>query len=233
MSAGDVPLRVVVCDDQDLVRTGYVTILSSQPDLEVVGEAADGEEAVRLAERLRPDVVVMDIRMPRLDGVEATQRLAGPGVADPLTVLVVTTFNVDAYVLEAFRAGASGFLLKEATAAELVAAVRTVAQGDALVAPAVTRALIGAYGDRVLAARPSAQAADDAVRRAGLSAREVEIVRLIAEGRSNAEIAAELFLSHETIKTYVSRILGKLGLRDRVQVVVFAFRHGLADPAAP
>jgi DNA-binding NarL/FixJ family response regulator len=214
-------IRVLVCDDQELVRTGYVTIISAQPDMEVVGEAENGHAAVQAAERTRPDVVVMDIRMPLLDGIEATRRLAGPDVAAPPRILVVTTFNVDAYVYDALRAGASGFLLKDAPPAELMAGIRTVARGEALVAPAVTRSLIGHFADRVRPADPArpAQKVLDA-----LTARELEVFELIAEGLSNAEIAAALYITPETVKTYVSRILGKLGLRDRVQAVVLAYR---------
>jgi DNA-binding NarL/FixJ family response regulator len=218
------PIRVLVVDDQALVRTGFATILGAQPDIEVVGEAEDGQLAVTLAGRLRPDVVVMDVRMPRLDGIEATRRIAGPDVPDPVKVLVVTTFNLDEHVYDALRAGASGFLLKDARPAELTAAVRTVAAGEALLAPAVTRALVGRFAERL---RPApAQLAE----LAALTPREVEVLRLIAEGLSNAEIAARLVLSTETVKTYVSRILTKLDLRDRVQAVVLAFRVGLVVP---
>lgn len=223
------PIRILVCDDQALVRAGYVTIFSSQPDMAVVGQASEGQSAVREARRLRPDVVVMDIRMPVLDGVEATRQLAGPDVADPIRVLVITTFNVDAYVYEAFRAGASGFILKDAPPTELLSAVRVVADGDALVAPAVTRQLIGSFGSRIQDDTP---AEPEASGLAELSDRELEVVRLIADGRSNAEIAQTLVLSPETVKTYVSRILSKLELRDRVQIVVFAFRTGLVSARA-
>ncbi|MER7273143.1 response regulator transcription factor [Dactylosporangium sp. NPDC000244] len=216
--------RVLVADDQALVRTGFVTILDAQDDLEVVGEASDGRAAVDLARRLRPDVVVMDIRMPVLDGIEATRQLAGPGVAEPIRTLVVTTFNLDEYVFQALRAGASGFLLKDATPQQLVAGVRTVAAGDSLLAPAVTRQLIGRFGTRVRPAEPLVSA------RGVLAPRELEVLRLIATGLSNAEIAATLVISAETVKTYVSRILTKLDLRDRVQAVVYAYRNGLADP---
>jgi DNA-binding NarL/FixJ family response regulator len=184
---------------------------------------------VREARRLKPDVVVMDIRMPVLDGVEATRQLAGPEVTDPIRVLVITTFNVDAYVYEAFRAGASGFMLKDAPPEDLLSAVRVVAHGEALVAPAVTRQLIGRFGSRIqdeTAADPAAAGL------AELSDRELEVVRQIADGRSNAEIAQILVLSPETVKTYVSRILSKLELRDRVQIVVFAFRAGLVSARA-
>ena len=222
----DQPIRVLVCDDQELVRTGYATIFSAQPDLEVVGEAANGLEAIEETTRLRPDVVVMDIRMPLLDGIQATRRLAGPDAADPPKILVVTTFNVDAYVYEAFRAGASGFLLKDAPPAELVNGVRTVAQGDALLAPTVTRTLIGHFAERLRPGDPLRTAREDVVRT--LTPRELEVLKLIAEGLSNAEIAAALFITPETVKTYVSRILTKLDLRDRVQAVVLAYRIGLA-----
>jgi DNA-binding NarL/FixJ family response regulator len=215
-------LRVLVADDQELVRSGFVTIIDAQDDLEVVGEAGDGRTAVELAHRLRPDVVVMDIRMPVLDGVEATRLLAGPGVADPTTVLVVTTFDLDELVYDALRAGAAGFLLKDARPAELLAGIRTVAAGDQLLAPAVTRRLVGRFADRLRDPRPAQVE--------GLTPRELEVFRLIAHGLTNAEIAAELVISHETVKTYVSRILAKLGVRDRVQAVVLAYRSGVVSP---
>jgi DNA-binding NarL/FixJ family response regulator len=221
------PIRVLVCDDQALVRTGYVTIFSAQPDMEVVGEAENGHEAVQAARRLRPDVVVMDIRMPLLDGIQATRQLAGPDTVAPPKVLVVTTFNVDAYVYDALRAGASGFLLKDAPPAELVHGIRTVARGEALLAPAVTRRLIGHFAEHLRPAETSQSARQDVV--GALTPRELEVFRQIAEGLSNAEIAAELFITPETVKTYVSRILAKLGLRDRVQAVVLAYRVGLVS----
>ncbi|WP_435217895.1 response regulator [Streptomyces sp. bgisy034] len=224
------PIRVLVCDDQALVRTGYVTIFSAQPDIEVVGEAENGHEAVQAARRLRPDVVVMDIRMPLLDGIQATLRLAGPDAEDPPRVLVVTTFNVDSYVYDALRAGASGFLLKDAPPAELVNGIRTVARGEALLAPAVTRHLIGHFAEHLRPAESSRPGREDVVR--ALTPRELEVLLQIAEGLSNTEIAAELFITPETVKTYVSRILSKLGLRDRVQVVVLAYRVGLV-PGTP
>lgn len=214
------PLRVLVCDDQPLIRTGFATIIGAQPDLEVVGECADGRAAVDTAARVRPDVVVMDVRMPVLDGIEATRLLAGAGVADPVKVLVVTTFNLDEYVYEALRAGASGFLLKDAPPARLLDGIRTVASGAALLAPEVTRRLVGRYAGRI---RPPATTPDDGV----LAPRELEVLRLIASGLSNAEIATTLVISPETVKTYVSRILTKLDLRDRVQAVVYAYRRGL------
>jgi DNA-binding NarL/FixJ family response regulator len=218
------PIRVLVCEDHEIVRAGYVAIFGAQPDLEVVGAAADGAAAVAAAERLRPDVVVMDIQLPLLDGIEATRRLAGSAATGSTRVLVVTTFNVDEYVYRALRAGASGFLLKDSPPAELVAGIRTVAHGESLLAPAVTRTLIGRFGDRL---RPPATRAEDAL--ASLTNREREVLTLIAHGLSNAEIAAELVISTETVKTYVSHLLAKLQLRDRVQAVVLAYRTGLVD----
>nr|WP_062339240.1 response regulator transcription factor [Herbidospora sakaeratensis] len=217
-------IRLLVCEDQALVRAGYVTIFDAQPDMEVVGEAADGRAAVEAARRLNPDVIVMDVCMPVVDGIEATRRLAGPGTANPAKILVVTTFNVDQYVYEALRAGASGFLLKDAHPAELVGGVRTIAAGDSLLAPAVTRALIGRHAERVRPAAPGHHVADV------LTRRELEVLTQLAAGLSNAEIAAALFITPETVKTYVSRILTKLDLRDRVQAVVLAYRIGLITP---
>jgi DNA-binding NarL/FixJ family response regulator len=214
------PIRVLVCDDQMLVRTGLVTIIGAQPDLEVAGECGDGRAAVDLAARLRPDVVVMDVRMPVLDGIEATRLLAGAGVAHPAKVLVVTTFNLDEYVYRALRAGASGFLLKDAPPDRLLDGIRTVAAGAALLDPDVTRQLVGKYAARI---RP----VDDDAGDIALTPRELEVLRLIADGFSNSEIAATLMISPETVKTFVSRMLTKLGLRDRVQAVIYAFRHGL------
>jgi DNA-binding NarL/FixJ family response regulator len=214
------PVRVLVCDDQALIRTGFATIIDAQPDLEVIGECADGRAAVGLARELRPDMVVLDVRMPVLDGIEATRLLAGAGVPDPVKVLVVTTFNLDEYVYEALRAGASGFLLKDAPPAQLLQGIRTVASGAALLAPEVTRQLVGKYAARI---RPVQDAPDGTA----LTPRELEVLRLIANGLSNSEIAAELVISQETVKTYVSRILTKLDLRDRVQAVVYAYRNGL------
>jgi DNA-binding NarL/FixJ family response regulator len=221
-----VTLRVAVCDDQALVRTGFATIFASQPDLDVVGEAADGAEAIALARRERPDVMVMDVRMPVLDGIEATRQLAGPDVVDPVKVLVVTTFNLDEYVYEALRAGASGFLLKDAPPKQLIDGVRTVAAGETLLAPQVTRRLVGRFGARVRPQQHETQTVD------ALAPRELEVLKLIAQGRSNAEIAAELVISAETVKTYVSRIFAKLDLRDRVQAVILAYRTGLVSPDA-
>ncbi|MFF2213831.1 response regulator [Streptomyces antibioticus] len=214
------PVRVLVCDDQVMIRAGLATIIDAQPDLEVAGQCGDGRTAVDLAGELRPDVVVMDVRMPVLDGIEATRLLAGAGVADPVKVLVVTTFNLDEYVYEALRAGASGFLLKDAPPDRLLHGIRTVALGQALLDPDVTRRLVGRYAARIRPARHP-------VRDLPLTPRELEVLRLIADGLSNGEIAAELVISPETVKTFVSRILTKLDLRDRVQAVVFAYRHGL------
>ncbi|WP_030276887.1 response regulator [Streptomyces sp. NRRL B-24484] len=214
------PIRVLVCDDQMLVRTGLVTIIGAQPDMEVAGECGDGRTGVDLARKVRPDVVVMDIRMPVLDGLEATRLLAGVGVPHPVKVLVVTTFNLDEYVYEALRVGASGFLLKDAPPDRLLHGIRTVATGAALLDPDVTRRLVGRYAARI---RP----AEKTHRDIPLTPRELEVLRLIADGLSNSEIAAALVISPETVKTFVSRILTKLQLRDRVQAVVYAYRHGL------
>ncbi|MFE9243030.1 response regulator [Nocardiopsis sp. NPDC006938] len=213
-------VRVLVCDDQVLIRTGLVTIIGAQPDMEVVGECGDGRTAVEMARDLRPDVVVMDVRMPELDGIEATRLLAGEGVEHPVKVLVVTTFSLDEYVYEALRAGASGFLLKDAPPDQLLNGIRTVATGAALLDPEVTRQLVGRFAARI---RPSHGAGAELP----LTPREREVLGLIADGLSNSEIAASLFISQETVKTFVSRILTKLDLRDRVQAVVFAYRHGL------
>jgi DNA-binding NarL/FixJ family response regulator len=215
------PIRVLVCDDQVLIRTGLVTIIDAQPDLEVAGECGDGQAAVDLAARVRPDVVVMDVRMPVLDGIEATRLLAGAGVPHPVKVLVVTTFNLDEYVYEALRAGASGFLLKDAPPAQLLHGIRTVGAGAALLDPEVTRRLVGRYAARI---RPADGGAPQDI---PLTPRELEVLRLIANGFSNSEIAATLVISPETVKTFVSRILAKLNLRDRVQAVVYAYRQGL------
>jgi DNA-binding NarL/FixJ family response regulator len=214
------PIRVLVCDDQVLVRTGLVTIIDAQPDLEVAGECDEGQAAIELAGELQPDVVVMDVRMPVVDGIEATRRLAGAGVQHPVKVLVVTTFNLDEYVYEALRAGASGFLLKDAPPAQLLHGIRTVAMGAALLDPEVTRQLVGRYAARI---RPAEGTSQDIP----LTPRELEVLRLVADGLSNSEIAESLVISPETVKTFVSRILTKLDLRDRVQAVVYAYRRGL------
>ncbi len=218
-------IRVLLADDQALVRGGFSSILAGQPDMEVVGEAADGHEAVELALATRPDVVVMDIRMPRLDGIAATRLLLGRH-ASPAKVLMLTTFNQEAYVYDALRAGASGFLLKSAPPRELAGAIRTVAAGDALLAPEITRAMIQDYVQRPRpgSARPEVLSV--------LTPRELEVLGLIARGRSNNEIAGELFLSEPTVKTHVTRILAKLQLRDRVHAVVLAYECGLVRPGA-
>jgi DNA-binding NarL/FixJ family response regulator len=228
VTAGD-PIRVLLADDQALVRGGFRSILEGQPDMDVVGEAADGAEAVELARTTRPDVVVMDIRMPRLDGIAATRLLLERPVippASPARVLVLTTFNQEAYVYDALRAGASGFLLKSAPPRELAGAIRTVADGDALLAPEITRAMISDYVRRP---RPGAAAPEVL---GVLTPRELEVLGLIARGRSNPEIAAALFLSEPTVKTHVGRILAKLQLRDRVHAVVLAYECGLVRPGA-
>ncbi|WP_027942720.1 response regulator [Amycolatopsis taiwanensis] len=219
------PIRVLICEDQALIRAGYVAIFNAQPDMEVVGEAADGPAGLEAAQLLEPDVIVMDIRMPLMDGIEVTKRLAGAGAANPAKILVITTFNVDEYVYAALRAGASGFLLKDSPPDELINGVRTIARGESLLAPAVTRTLIGQFAERI---RPTAGAPSRQVLEV-LAPREREVLGLIAKGLSNVEIAAELVISAETVKTYVSRILTKLDLRDRVQAVVLAYRTGLVE----
>ena len=216
--------RILLVDDQALVRTGFRMILDAEPDLEVVGEATNGKEAIELAAELRPDVVLMDIRMPVMDGVEATRRLAGPDAADPVLVLILTTFDLDEYVYDALRSGASGFLLKDTPPEELVSAVRVVAAGDALLAPSVTRRLIAEFA-RVPSPPPVDTAGLD-----HLTERERELLIVVARGRSNAEIAAELAVSETAVKTSVGRLLAKLGLRDRVQAVVLAYETGLVQP---
>ncbi|MFD4353203.1 response regulator [Nocardia sp. NPDC058518] len=211
-------MRVLVVDDQELFRTGFRLILESEPDIEVVGEACDGVEAVTAARRLTPDVVVMDVRMPRLDGVAATARICAETAAK---VLVLTMFDIDEYVYSALRAGASGFLLKDARRAELIGGVRVVAAGDALLAPSVTRRLIAEVAER---ARPHPEAS---AQLAGLTPRERDILRELAAGRSNTELAARLVVTEHTVKTHVSSVLSKLGLRDRAQAVVFAYESGM------
>ncbi|WP_346769282.1 response regulator transcription factor [Planctomonas sp. JC2975] len=220
-------IRVIIADDQALIRAGYATILGSQPDIDVVGEAENGRDAVELAGRVHPDVVVMDVRMPVLDGIAATRMLAGPGVEHAPRVLVVTTFHLDQYVYDALRAGASGFLLKDTSPAQLVDGVRTIAAGESLLAPTVTQALLGRFAERVLP--PGARAEADPLL-AQLTPRELEVFTAMAHGDSNAEIAEALVISRETVKTYVSRILLKLELRDRVQAVAYAYRSGLIVP---
>jgi DNA-binding NarL/FixJ family response regulator len=215
-------IRVLLADDQELVRGGLSAMLESREDLEVVGEAADGIEAVDLARRYGPDVVLMDIRMPRMDGIEATRRLmADP---DPPRVVILTTFDVDAYVYEAMRAGAAGFLLKDTSSASLADGIRTVAAGEALLAPTVTRRLVEHF-----VRRPAPLPEGDATF-AELTSRELDILMHVARGLSNREIASTLFLAEATVKTHVTRILGKLGLRGRVQAVVLAYERGLVQP---
>jgi DNA-binding NarL/FixJ family response regulator len=215
------PIRILIADDQALVRGGLRMILDAQPDLQVVGEAADGREALQRARELTPDLVLMDVRMPELDGLETTRHLLG---RDPSAkVVVLTTFDLDDYVYEAIRAGASGFLLKSAPPQQLVAGIRTVMAGDALLAPEITRRLL----DRFVSRPPRSGGTPPAL--AELSPRELEVLRLIAEGRSNSEIAADLFLSEATVKTHVTHILTKLRLRDRVQAVALAYRTGFMD----
>jgi DNA-binding NarL/FixJ family response regulator len=218
-------ISVLLVDDQPLLRTGFRLILENEPDLAVVGEAGDGAAGVRLARQLRPDVVLMDIRMPILDGVAATRELS---TVDGVRVLMLTTFNLDEYVVEALRAGASGFLLKDVRASDLIAAVRVVAAGEALVAPAVTRRLL----ERFLRHLPPTERAERAGTPAldGLTEREVQVLELVARGQSNAEIAAELVVTETTVKTHVHHLLTKLGLRDRVQLVVLAYDAGLVQP---
>jgi DNA-binding NarL/FixJ family response regulator len=218
-------IRVLLADDQALVRGGFASILAGQPDMEVVGEAADGAEAVELARTTRPDVVVMDIRMPRLDGIAAT-RLLLERHGSPARVLMLTTFNQEAYVYDALRAGASGFLLKSSPPRELAGAIRTVAAGDALLAPEITRAMIEDYVQRPRPGSATPQVLDV------LTPRELEVLGLIARGSANAEIAGALFLSEPTVKTHVTRILAKLQLRDRVHAVVLAYECGLVRPGA-
>ena len=215
-------IRIVIADDQELVREGLRMMLDAEPDLSVVGEAGDGDEALAAARAHDPDVLLMDVRMPKLDGIEATRRLVTSG--GRARVLVLTTFDLDEYVYRAMKAGASGFLLKDARREQLATAVRTIARGESLLAPAITRRLIEDFCDRP----PPAAGTPDAV--AHLSERELEVLRLVARGLSNAEIAGRLHLSDATVKSHVARILAKLDLRDRVQTVVFAYETGVVRP---
>jgi DNA-binding NarL/FixJ family response regulator len=210
-------IRVVVADDQAIVRDGFAALLATQPDIEVVGTASQGEEAVRVCGEENPDVVLMDVRMPVMDGIQATRQLAGC-----VRVIILTTFDLDDYVYDALSAGASGFLLKDAGAERLFDAVRVVAAGDALLAPTITRRLIGEFAR--LRPRPTPKGLDE------LTPRETDVLRLVAEGLSNREIADRLVVSDETVKTHVSRVLSKLGLRDRTQAVVAAYESGLVEP---
>jgi DNA-binding NarL/FixJ family response regulator len=216
--------RILLVDDQSLVRMGFRLVLESAPDLEVVGEAADGRTAVDQVVALRPDVVLMDVRMPGVDGIEATRRIVAEHPA--VRVLILTTFDVDEHAFAALRAGASGFLLKDATPAELASAVRVVASGDSVVAPRVTRRMLEMFAD-VLPVGSAPAAPGVHPRLAALTPRETEVLRRVAEGRSNAEIAGDLFLAEATVKTHVGRILAKLAVRDRVQAVVLAYETGL------
>jgi DNA-binding NarL/FixJ family response regulator len=212
---------VLLVDDQRLVRTGFRLILDLEPDMTVVGEASDGAECLQLAAREDPDVVLMDIRMPGLDGIETTKRLVGAGCR--AKILVLTTFDLDEYVYEAMRAGANGFLLKDAPREQLTSAIRAVAAGDALLAPSVTRRLIERFVGQTYASRPDLAAL--------LTPREVEVLRLVARGKTNAEIAKELFVEESTVKTHVARLLAKLGVRDRIQAVILAYETGFIKPS--
>jgi DNA-binding NarL/FixJ family response regulator len=211
-----VSVRVIVADDQEIVRTGLVMILNAQPDIEVVGEAADGQQAVEIARRLRPDVCLFDIRMPGIDGIEATRILAGPAVDDPLAVVVITTFDLDEYVYAALRAGARGFLLKNAGPALLTQAIHAAANGDALIAPNVTTRLLAVFAD-VGPAAPPRQPIDP------LTDREEQVLAAVARGRTNSEIAGELYITLSTVKTHIASLMAKLGARNRVEIAMWAY----------
>ena len=219
------PLRILLADDQALVRLGFRMVLETEPDLSVVGEAADGIEAVRLAVETRPDVILMDVRMPSMDGIEATRRIvaANPGAR----IIILTTFDLDEYAFGGLRAGASGFLLKDARPDELTAAIRAVAAGDAAVSGRVTRSMLELFADRLPAADGAGPAGTDPV--AALTPREREILLAIADGLTNGEIGAKFFLTESTVKTHVGRVLAKLHLRDRVHAVIFAYDNGLVE----
>ncbi|POX38972.1 DNA-binding response regulator [Streptomyces sp. Ru73] len=220
--------RVIIVDDQAMVRAGFAALLAAQSDIDVVGDAADGLHGVELSRRTHPDVVLMDVRMPEMDGLEAARQLLSPppGVTHRPKVLMLTTFDVDDYVYEALRAGASGFLLKDAPPADLISAVRVVAAGEALLAPSVTRRLIADFARQ----RPAPRKDRASLRLNGLTPRETEVLELIARGLSNQEIAAELVLAEQTVKTHIGRVLAKLDLRDRAQAVIFAYESGLVTP---
>jgi DNA-binding NarL/FixJ family response regulator len=209
-------VRVVVADDQEIVRTGLAMILNAQPGIEVIGEAGDGRRAVELARRLRPEVCLFDVRMPVLDGIEATRQLAGPDVPDPLAVVVITTFDLDEYVYAALRAGARGFLLKDAGPGMLTQAVHAAASGDALIAPSITARLLTAFADTAPDAAPP-QPVDP------LTAREEQVLAAVAAGRTNTEIAAELYITLSTVKTHITSLMGKLGARNRVEIAIWAY----------
>jgi DNA-binding NarL/FixJ family response regulator len=219
-----VSIRVLLADDQALVRTGFRMVLEGEPDIEVVGEAANGRQAVHSAGRLRPDVILMDIRMPELDGIAATREIAGRDAERSGRVLILTTFDLDEYVYDALGAGASGFLLKDAPPEQLAQAIRVVADGEALLAPSVTRRLVEEFARTGRAASQPPPGLDE------LTTRELEVWGLVARGLSNAEIAESLIVSEATVKTHVARLLGKLGMRDRVQAVVLAYESGIASP---
>jgi DNA-binding NarL/FixJ family response regulator len=221
-------IRVVVADDQVLVRSGFAMLLAGEPDIEVVGEASNGAEAVALAASERPDVILMDIRMPLVDGLEATRRITGDASLASTRVVILTTFDLDEYVHEALRSGASGFLLKDTLPVDLLNAVRVVAAGDALIAPRITRRLIEEFARRP---EPTVDAAARAAL-GGLTEREREVLELVATGLSNAEIATALYVSHATVKTHVSRLLMKLDARDRAQLVMLAYETGVVIPGA-
>ncbi|MDQ8701229.1 response regulator transcription factor [Streptomyces sp. LHD-70] len=220
-------IRVLIVDDQAMVRAGFAALLAAQSDIDVVGEASDGRQGVEVSRSAHPDVVLMDVRMPEMDGLAAARALLEPppGVVHRPKVLMLTTFDVDDYVYEALRAGASGFLLKDAPPADLIAAVRVVASGDALLAPSVTRRLIADFARQ----KPS-RAKDPSLRLNGLTPRETEVLELIARGLSNQEIAERLVLAEQTVKTHIGRVLAKLDLRDRAQAVIFAYESGLVSP---
>ena len=220
-------IRVLIADDQALVRAGFKMILEAEPEIDVVGEAEDGQQAVDQIKRLKPDVALMDIRMPRLNGLEATREVVNNGdTHHPTRVLMLTTFDLNEYVYEALRAGASGFLLKDVPADQLIAGIRVVAEGEALLAPSITKRLIEEFAQNAPVDRAPPKELGD------LTPRELEVFKLVARGMSNAEIAAELIVSETTVKTHVARILMKLHLRDRVQAVVYAYESGVSQPGA-
>ncbi|PXY34740.1 DNA-binding response regulator [Prauserella sp. PE36] len=218
-------IRVLIADDQDMVRIGFRMILDAQDDIEVVADVADGIEAVRKARELRPDVCLLDIRMPGMDGLQVTKQLAGPDVADPLKVVVVTTFDLDEYVHTALQGGASGFLLKDAGPALLIEAIRAAARGDALVSPQITVRLLKHFGDQQQARRPVEQPSEP------LTARELDVVKATARGLTNTEIGTELYLSLSTVKTHLASVQSKIGARNRVEIAAWAWRNGVVDDA--